>query len=99
MSSSTPTISGFKPKKGDNFEITVGENTYKVENEGEITDESTIAKINNGTAYGNVIVGTDNILYMKSGGSYYQIGRLDGFLGTGLWQNSGYDDLKTLLSK
>ena len=93
------TVSGFRTTKGDNFEIKIGDSTYNVENEGKVEDKNTINKIKNGTAYGNLILGTNNILYVKSGSNYYQLGRLEGFFGIGTSTKSGYDDLKTLLTK
>ena len=88
-----PTVSGFRTTKNDNFEITIGENTYKVENEGKVTSEKTKSSIANGTTYGNITIADNGNAYIKSGNDYYRIGNLNGLFNIGTSSKSGYADL------
>lgn len=90
-SKATPTISGFRTQKGDNFTITLGENSYKVENKGKVDDTKTINALANATSYGNIKIYNGNA-YIAQGNSYYKLGDLNGFLNIGVSKNSGYSD-------
>ena len=87
----TPTISGFRTTKGDNFTITLGENSYKVENKGKVDDQTTIKKLAKATSYGNIKILNGNA-YLMQGNSYYKLGDLNGFLNIGKSTKSGYSD-------
>ena len=95
----SPSVSGFRTTTGDNFEITIGENTYKVENEGKVTSSKTKTSIKNGTTYGNITIADNGHAYIKSGNDYYRIGNLNGFLNIGTSTKSGYSDLLLALKK
>lgn len=87
----TPSISGFRTTKGDNFTITLGENSYNVENKGKVDDNATIKKLANATSYGNIKIYNGNA-YLMQGNSYYKLGDLNGFLNIGVSKKSGYSD-------
>lgn len=86
----SPTVSGFKANTGDNFEVTIGDKTYKVENWGEEKNSEKIEGLKNAQSYGNVKI-YNNKAYIVHNGKYYQIGnRAFG---------SGYNDLLLALGK
>lgn len=97
--SETPTISGFRTTKGDNFTVTIGEKSYKVENEGKVKSKKTLKSISEGKTYGNITVAENGNAYIKNGNDYYRIGNINGFLNIGISSNSGYNDLLLALSK
>lgn len=88
-----PTISGFRTTEGDNFTVTIGENSYKVENDGEVTDKETKDALAKAPSYGNIRIYKGKG-YIESGGKYYEMGGLDG-----LFNRSGYNDLMLALQK
>ena len=94
-----PTVSGFRTTKGDNFEITIGKNTYKVENEGKVTSSKTKESIKNGKTYGNITIADNGNAYIKQGNDYYRIGNTNGLFNIGVSKNSGYNDLLLALAK
>ena len=88
------TVNGFiASDKGNNFEIKIGENTYKVENEGKVESKATLDSIAKGTAYGNIIVADNGNAYIKEGGNYYRIGNRNIIGEWGISKKSGYSDL------
>lgn len=93
-----PTVSGFRTTKGDNFTITLGDKSYKVENKGKVSDSATIKKLANATSYGNIKIYNGNA-YLLQGNSYYKLGDLNGFLNIGVSSKSGYSDLLLALQK
>ena len=97
--SDAPSVSGFRTTKGDNFTITIGKNSYKVENEGKVESEKTLKSIKKGTTYGNITIADNGNAYIKSGNDYYRIGNLNGLFGIGTSTKSGYSDLLLALKK
>lgn len=95
----TPVVSEFRTKKGDNFTVTIGDKSYKVENEGKVDSEKTLASIKAGTRYGDITIAKNGNAYILSGNNYYRIGNLNGFLNIGISSKSGYDDLLLALGK
>jgi hypothetical protein len=95
----SPTVSGFRTTKGDNFEITIGKNTYKVENEGKVTSSKTKTSIQNGKTYGNITIAANGNAYIKQGSDYYRIGNTNGLFNIGTAKSSGYADLLLALTK
>ena len=94
-----PTVTGFRTTKGDNFTITIGDNEYKVENEGKVESINTLKSIAEGTIYGNIIIASNGNAYIKNGNDYYRIGNLNGLFNIGVSSKSGYNDLLLALSK
>lgn len=94
-----PTVSGFRTTEGDNFEITIGKNTYKVENEGRVTSSKTKTSIKNGKTYGNITIADNGNAYIKQGNDYYRIGNTNILGEWGTSKNSGYADLLLALQK
>ena len=88
-----PTVSGFNTDKGDNFEVTIGKNTYKVENEGKVESKKTLESIKNGKTYGSITIADNGNAYIKQGTNYYRIGNRNVFLEMGTSKKSGYSDL------
>lgn len=85
----TPSISGFRTTKGDNFTISVDGTSYTVENKGKVDDAATIKKLANATSHGDIKLLDGNAYYVK-GNSYYKLGSV------ALW---GKKDYGNLLSK
>ena len=85
----TPSISGFKTNKGDNFTVSVDGTSYTVENKGKVSDAATIKKLANATSYGDIKL-LDGTAYYVKGNSYYKLGSV------ALW---GKKDYGNLLSK
>lgn len=94
-----PTVSGFKTKEGDNFDIYVGDKKYRVENKGKVTSQATLDSIKAGTAYGNVIIAKNGKGYYYDGKNYYRIGDTNGLFNIGVSKNSGYGKLLQALQK
>ena len=94
----TPTTNGFRTTKGDNFDVVIGDKSYRVENKGKVTDGTVKDKLNNATSYGDIRI-YDGDAYIKSGNEYYKLGDLNGFLNIGISNNSGYGDLLNALGK
>lgn len=92
-------VSGFKTNAGDNFKITIGENTYKVENEGKVESQKTLDSIANGKTYGDITIADNGNAYIKQDDVYYRIGNLNKFIEAGISKQSGYSDLLSYLSK
>ena len=92
-------IDGFRTTKGDNFTVTVGDKSYKVENEGKVESDKTLKSIANGKTYGNITIAANGNAYLKNGSDYYRIGNLNGFLNIGTSTKSGYSDLLLALGK
>lgn len=94
MAGTTPTVSGFKTGDGKNFEVTIGDNSYKVQNGGKVTRQGSIDRLNDPTktkSYGNLRI-YENKIYIKSGNDYYRVeGRPI--------SASGYNDLLMALTK
>ena len=99
LGAKTPSVSGFRTKTGDNFKVTIGDKTYKVENEGKVTSTKTKESIKKGKTYGNITIADNGHAYIKEGNDYYRIGNLNGFLNIGTSTKSGYSDLLLALSK
>ena len=95
----TPTVSNFRATKGDNFTVTIGDKSYKVENEGKVDSEKTLASIKAGTRYGDITIAKNGNAYILSGNNYYRIGNLNGLFNIGISTKSGYDDLLLALGK
>jgi hypothetical protein len=95
----TPTVSGFRTNKGDNFEITIGDKSYKVENEGKVESSKTKESIKKGKTYGNITIADNGNAYIKQGNDYYRIGNTNGLFNIGISKNSGYNDLLLALQK
>lgn len=89
----TPNISNFRTKKGDNFTVTVGENSYTVENEGKVSNQNTLDSIANGQTYGDITIAADGNAYLKHGNDYYRIGNTNVLFNWGISNKSGYSDL------
>ena len=85
----TPTVSGFKTNKGDNFTVSVDGTSYTVENKGKVDDAATIKKLAKATSYGDIKI-LDGTAYYVKGNSYYKLGAV------ALW---GKKDYGNLLSK
>lgn len=85
------TVSGFKSKKNDNFTVTVGDKSYKVENKGKVDDVDTVNRLNRVNATNNQIINLGGNLYIKHAGGYYEIGATNGLFGWG--ETKGYSNL------
>lgn len=88
-------VDGFKAKKGDNFDVSVGDKTYRVENQGVVTDTKLTGEfdklnINDGEAF---LYNADNRVYVKKGNKYYKTGATE-VLG---FNTSGHSNLKSAL--
>lgn len=70
----TASVSGFKSNSGDNFKITVNGNTYKVENDGKVTDQKIIDALKGANAANNTVVTYNGDMYVANGGAYYKVG-------------------------
>lgn len=86
----TPTISGFKTTKGDNFTVSVDGKSYTVENKGKVDDAATIKKLANATSHGDIKLLNGTAYYVK-GNSYYKLGAV------ALWGKSDYGNLVSKL--
>ncbi len=93
----TPTVSGFKTREGDNFKVSIGNTTYKVENEGAVTNIDTIAALNSAESYGD-IKKYNGLMYYKYKGTYYHIGNVEGLFNTKPSKRSGWSDLYAALN-
>lgn len=93
-----PTVSGFRSTEGDNFEITIGDKSYTVENQGKVADATTKEALKKQTPNGNIIV-YNNTAYLKNGEDFYEIGNTDGFMNWGWGAGSGATDLILALTK
>lgn len=71
------TVSGFRPKKGDNFKIYMNEKKYSVENKGKVTLENTINELKKCKAENNSILTYNDNMYIKYDGNYYEIGNIE----------------------
>lgn len=87
----------FRTVKGDNFTVTYGKNTYKLENEGKVEDADLVKKLNGvSTSNGDVFL-YDGETYLKYANGYYKIGAQDGFMGW--FPDADYQDLIKALQK
>lgn len=80
MSGTTPgtttnigNISGFKTKEGDNFKVEVAGKSYKVENDGKVTDATTKNKLNGQNVQDGQVCIVDGKMYAKKDDEYYKI--------------------------
>ena len=89
-SENAPSVSGFKTNNGDNFEVTIGKKSYKVENHGIVNDQTTIDNLKKATSYGNLKV-YNNTVYITDGTNYYKLGNR--------FNGSGHNDLLLELQK
>ena len=91
----TPSVSGFKTGNDKNFEVTIGDKSYKVQNGGKVTKTQSIANLQDPSktkTYGNLLVYNGSEIYIKSGNDYYRVeGRTT--------SKSGYNDLVMALTK
>lgn len=90
----TPSVSSFKTGNGKNFEITIGDASYNVQNGGKVTSTDCINNLNDPSktkTYGNLKV-CYNKVYVQHGADYYLVeGRAT--------SKSGYNDLLMALTK
>jgi hypothetical protein len=70
----TGTVKEFRTKKGDNFEITVGDSTYKVENHGKEDDKKTVEKLNEMSIDDGASFVYNGQAYVKHAGGYFKVG-------------------------
>lgn len=82
-------VSNFRTQKGDNFKITVNNKTYKVENEGRVTDENIIKVLNKTSTGKDAVLTYNGDTYVKQNGGYYKVGARE-FLGQ---ETKGYTNL------
>lgn len=66
-------ISGFKTKEGDNFKVEVAGKSYKVENDGKVTDATTKNKLNGQNVQDGQVCIVDGKMYAKKDNEYYKI--------------------------
>ena len=78
------TIDGFLTDEGNNFEVTLGDKNYKVENKGIVDDSNIKNRLENAPSYGPIVI-YENNAYLKYGTDYYKLGN-QAF-------KSGYNDL------
>lgn len=94
-SATTPSVSEFKTGDGKNFEVSIGDTSYKVQNGGKVTRDTSIANLQDPSkikVYGNLIVYEGSQIYIKNGNDYYRVeGRAT--------SKSGYNDLLMALTK
>ena len=87
----------FKAKEGDNFKITIGDKTYKVENDGKVEDENVkgaLEKVQ--TSSDNSVITYDGDIYVKSGNDYYIVGSRN-IIGEWGTTSNALDELKKSL--
>lgn len=87
------TIKNFRTTSGDNFDIIVGDKSYRVENHGVVKDEIILnqlsqKRVNNGEAFIH-----NGEIYVKYADAYYKIGATNILF----WETSGYQDLLAAL--
>lgn len=87
------TVTGFKPRKGDNFKI----NGHTVENKGEVTDETLKSKLDAASKNDGDLINRNGELYYRNGGKYYKVGATNGLFGIG--ETKGYKNLMDSLYK
>ena len=87
-------LDGFRVKEGDNFEVKVGKESYKVENSGEVTDEDKLKKLKNMNVNNGDVFRSGNKIYVKYNDKYYSVGARERL---GMWKTSGKSDLLTAL--
>lgn len=67
-------VSGFKAKKGDNFQVNINGKNYRVENDGKVNVADTITKLDEiGSSDGTIMSYGGNLYYKESKGNYYKI--------------------------
>ncbi len=91
----TGTINGFSSRTNDNFDITYGGETFRVENHGKVTDSDTLKElkktnVNNGSAFTY-----NGDVYVKQGDAYYSVGATNILL----WKTNGYQNLLDKMQK
>ena len=69
----TGTVSKFRTAKNDNFEITVGDKTYKVENHGKV-DDKTKEQLDKLKVDDEAAFTYNGEVYVKYAGGYYKVG-------------------------
>ena len=84
-------ISGFKAKSGDNFKVEVAGETYKVENQGKVTDTATKNKLNSQNVQNGQVLVSGGKVYAKYDNEYYEVGSREGLFNLGT--TSGYKNL------
>ena len=94
-SSVNATLKGFRVKENDNFDVTINNTDYRVENHGKVEDETTINKLNKmGKADGSVFTYNGDA-YVKYAGGYFKVGATSIF---GV-ETKGYQSLLDALKK
>lgn len=91
----TGTIDKFRIVEGDNFDVKVGDESYRVENHGKVTDSDTIKELNKKSVENNSAFIHDGEAYVKYGDEYYKIGATSVF---GV-NTKGYQNLLGALQK
>ena len=85
------TAIGFNTGAGRNFTISVGGNTYEVQNDSKVTDTKTINALDKATSYGDMRIYNGNV-YVLNGNNYYKVeGRT--------FSKKGYNNLLAKLSE
>lgn len=95
-SAQTGTVSGFKSKTGDNFKVTINGTTYKVENDGKVSDKDIVKALDSANANDNTIVSYQGDMYVKSGGAYYKVGSRNLLFEFGTANNDLYNLAKNM---
>lgn len=87
----------FRTTKGDNFDVTVGDESYRVENKGKVDDSDTIDKLNKvGVTNGDVFL-YNGEAYVKYASGYFKVGATNRLFNMG--QTEGYQKLLKALQK
>lgn len=81
----------FRSVGGDNFDVKVGNESYKVENKGKVDDTDIVNRLNRVNATNNQIINLGGDLYIKHAGGYYEIGATNGWFNLGTTE--GYSKL------
>ena len=89
----------FETTKGDNFDVSFGGKTYRVENKGKVTDKTLVEKLDKLKVDDQAVVKCDGAAYVKYSDGYYKIGATNYFLNLGFANSSGYQDLLKAMNK
>lgn len=84
----------FRTKSGDNFDVEVGGQKYRVENQGKVTNTTTKTNLDKISADDGQVVSHNGKMYVKKDSDYYEIGSTE-FL---FWSTKGYKDLYNALN-
>jgi hypothetical protein len=95
VSTSSGSVSSFESDEGDNFDVTYKGETYRVENDGKVTDKNLISGLDKLDVPVKSVFVYQGDAYVKGKKNYYKIGATD-FL---WWDTDGYSDLLKAMTK